>query len=347
MRGFIRKSVSDMDGYVPGEQPKDADFIKLNTNENPYSPSPQVQLVLREFSAGELRRYPDPVCAELRDAIAYIHNCRMEQVFVGNGSDEILSLCTRAFVESGQTVSYFEPSYSLYPVLAAIRDVDTEPVELGDDFQWRFPDPASAGVFFLTNPNAPTGLLYPRDQVAEFCRSFQGVVVLDEAYVHFASCDCMELALQFENVVCMRTFSKSFSLAGIRVGYAVGSPALMEALFKIKDSYNVNVLSQSLALAAIRDIDYMRRNVERIKKSRLYMCDELNSMGFAVFPSETNFLWVRHNSFEAAVLFEKLKQSRILVRHFAGRRTGEYLRITVGAEDEVEQLVRTLRKICR
>ncbi|MFW6152334.1 MAG: aminotransferase class I/II-fold pyridoxal phosphate-dependent enzyme, partial [Verrucomicrobiota bacterium] len=179
MGNYIRQSVSEMDGYVPGEQRKDSDYIKLNTNENPYPPSPEVQQVLRDFGVDRLRRYPDPVCAELRDAIAEVHGCRAEQVFVGNGSDEILSLCTRAFVDNSQTVSYFEPSYSLYRVLAEIRDVGVEPVELGVDFQWRFPDPVNAGVFFLTNPSAPTGLLYPCERVAEFCRSFDGVVVLD------------------------------------------------------------------------------------------------------------------------------------------------------------------------
>ncbi len=347
MNGYIRQSVRDLDAYAPGEQPRDPDFIKLNTNENPYPPSPAVQRVMREFSSRDLRRYPDPVCSELRDAIALLHGCSPEQVFAGNGSDEILSLCTRAFVGNSQTVSYFEPSYSLYSVLAAIRDVDTEPIELGGDFRWRFPEPANAGVFFLTNPNAPTGLLYPRDKVAEFCKAFDGVVVLDEAYVDFASDDCMELAFKFENVVCMRTFSKSYSLAGIRAGYAVGSPALIEALFKIKDSYNVNALSQAMALAAVRDIGYMQRNVERIKKSRHYLAGELEKFGCEVFPSDTNFLWMRHNSIEASELSEKLRQSRILVRHFPGGRTGDYLRITVGSEEEVEQLVGTAREICR
>jgi histidinol-phosphate aminotransferase len=157
----------------------------------------------------------------------------------------------------------------------------------------------------------------------------------------------MELALKFENVVCMRTFSKSYSLAGIRAGYAVGSPALIEALFKIKDSYNVNALSQAMALAAVRDIGYMQRNVERIKKSRHYLARELEKLGCVVFPSDTNFLWMRHNSIEAGELSEKLRQSRILVRHFPGGRTGNYLRITVGSEEEVEQLVGTASKICR
>ena len=326
-------------GYVPGEQPADSDVVKLNTNENPYEPSPGVVAALGNFGAADLRLYPDSTCSELRTAIAAMHGCEVQQVFVGNGSDEILALCTRAFVENDGGIGYFDISYSLYPVLSEIRDVRKCAVALGANFEWVAPNVEDCRLFFLANPNAPTGLLYPEEAVRGFCGEFRGVVVIDEAYVDFASRDCMHLATSFPNVIVMRTLSKSYSLAGLRIGYAVGARELIDALYKIKDSYNVGVLSQKLALAAIMDVEHMRGNAARIKATRSRMTADLEGAGFMVFPSETNFLWVKPLRCSAEEVFEGLKRQRILVRYFPEAETGDHVRITVGTDKQADMLM--------
>jgi len=342
MNPRIAARVRELSGYTPGEQPTEADVVKLNTNENPYPPSPRVAQALRELAAERLRLYPDPLCMALRRAIAAEAGCDPASVFVGNGSDEILALCTRAFVEDGGAIGYFDPSYSLYPVLAAIRGAAGRPTPLGPDFAWRAPAAEGAALFLMTNPNAPTSVRYPRAEVEAFCRSFPGVVVLDEAYVDFADEHCLDLALRLENTLALRTFSKSYSLAGLRVGYAVGPPELIAALFKIKDSYNVDALAQRLALAAFGDAAHMRANVARIRATRQRLAAELERRGFRVWPSQTNFLWVRPPERPAAELFAALRRQRILVRHFPGPRTGEFLRITVGTDAETDKLLAAL-----
>jgi histidinol-phosphate aminotransferase len=335
----VRQCVQAMAAYVPGEQPREPGLIKLNTNENPYPPSPRVAEALAGFAADSLRLYPDPACGALRDRIAAIHGCGPQQVFVGNGSDEILALSTRAFVEDDEAIGYFEPSYSLYPILARIRDVRTAPVALGDRFEWRTPPAGGSALFFLANPNAPTGMLHPRREVESFCRGYRGTVLIDEAYVDFSRAHCLDLALGGASALVMRSLSKSFSLAGLRVGYAVGPEPLVAALTKIKDSYNLDALSQRLALAALSDLEHMRRNAARIRATRERLAAALASAGFEVFPSETNFLWVRPPRLPAEELFAALRARRILVRHFPGPRTGAYLRITIGTDPDIDALI--------
>ena len=345
MSTYIAKNVAAMQAYTPGEQPQDRDLIKLNTNENPYPPSPRVALALAAFDSARLRLYPEPRNLALRRRVAAIHNCGEEQVFVGNGSDEILALATRAFVEDHGRIGYCVPSYSLYPVLAAIRNVATAPLELGPDFVWRQPEAYAADLFFLANPNAPTSLLMPGHAVREFCAGLDGVVLIDEAYVDFACTNCLALAAALPNVLVMRTLSKSYSLAGLRLGYVVGPRPLIAALYKIKDSYNVNRLTQRIAVAALSDQPHMRRNVARILATRQRLGDRLRQAGFTVFPSEANFLWVQPPVVPARDLFDRLKQEGVLVRHFAGPRTAAYLRVTVGSEGDVNRLLDTLRSI--
>ncbi len=345
---LIRASVRDLKAYVPGEQPQGRSVIKLNTNENPYPPSPAVVKALQEFNAESLRLYPNPVSAALRERIAELHNCGVDQVFAGNGSDEILALCTRAFVENNGSIGYFDPSYSLYPVLADIRDVSKRAVPLNGDFGWVTPPEDLCSLFFLTNPNAPTSMLFDKENVERFCASFRGVVLIDEAYVDFSRDDCMDLALRYENVLTMRTFSKSYSLAGSRVGYVVGDAALIEALMKVKDSYNLDGLSQCLALAALSDVEGMRANVTRIISERERLTDVLKEYDFAVCPSETNFLWVKPpDGFTAEGLFEALRKRDILIRYFPGEKTGTYVRITIGTQDEVDALLVALSDIMK
>lgn len=334
-----------MTGYVPGEQTADLQVVKLNTNENPYPPSPRIWDILAGLDLDMLRRYPDPVSGSLRRTIADLHGCAPEQVFAGNGSDEILALCTRAFVEDTGQIGYFDPSYSLYPVLAAIRDVAVCPVALGEHFEWRMPEDYACSLFFLTNPNAPTGMLYPADTVRAFCRRFRGIILIDEAYVDFSSAHGMNLALEFDHVLVLRTLSKAYSLAGLRMGYAVGAAPLIAALFKIKDSYNLDRLTQEVALAALQDQGTMRANVERVKRTRGRMASELERLGFAVCPSEANFLWVKPPRVPAPTLYRRLCEQRILVRCFSGPRVGDYLRITVGTDSQVDVLLAALRRI--
>ena len=345
MSRHVRQCVESLEAYTPGEQLRAPGLVKLNTNENPYGPSPLVAEALRSMPADDLRLYPDPVSRALRERIAAIHGCGVDQVFVGNGSDEILALCTRAFVEDDGSIGCFHPSYSLYPVLAAIRNVPSRLVELDERFQWRMPAMPDCSLFFLANPNAPTGIQYPRQVVESFCRAFRGVVMIDEAYVDFAREHDMDLALAMDNVLVMRTLSKSFSLAGLRVGYVVGPAGLVAALYKIKDSYNLDTVSQRVALAALSDLPHMQRNALRIRQSRERLAAALRGLGFDVFPSQTNFLWAQPPHLAAAELYAALKARMILVRHFPGPRTTDFLRITVGTDEEIDALLRATSEI--
>ncbi len=339
MNTFIRKSVQELEAYTPGEQPKVEGLVKLNTNENPYPPSPAVARALAGFAVDSLRLYPDPVCSALRGRIAAVHGCPAEQVFVGNGSDEVLRVCTRAFTRPGGAVASFAPSYSLYPVLAAAEEVGFREVPLADGFAWAEP-PADleASLFFLANPNAPTGVFYPVETIRSFCRRFQGVVLVDEAYVDFSGGrDCLELARSLPNVLVCRTLSKSFSLAGLRIGYAVGSAELIGALYKLKDSYNVDRLAQAIALAALEDLPWMRDNANRIAATRKRVSAELEKRGFRVIPSASNFLFVEPPAgVSAAELFADLRKKKILVRYFPGGRTGRYLRVSIGTDAQMD-----------
>jgi histidinol-phosphate aminotransferase len=336
MSDLIRKSVQAMSGYVPGEQPKGGDIVKLNTNENPYLPSASVQDILSMVDIAVLSRYPDPVCTELRKVIADLHGCAVENVFVGNGSDEILALCIRAFVERDGSVGYFDPSYSLYSVLADIEDVEKKPVALDDTFGWKMPAGYTASLFFLTNPNAPTSLRFAKVDVEAFAEGFGGVVLIDEAYADFADENCMDLAVKNANVLVARTLSKSYSLAGIRLGYCVGHAELIGALYKIKDSYNINYLTQEIARVAILDQDTMRANVQAIVETRKLVAEKLSGLGFEVCDSQTNFLWIKPSGMAAVSLFEKLREREIIVRYFGNdERTKDYLRITIGTAPEM------------
>ena len=346
MSSFIRKAVREMDGYTPGEQPSDPDVVKLNTNENPYPPSPRVKDALSKFLPETLRLYPDPLCRRLRMILSKLHKCRSEQIFCANGSDEILALATRAFVEDRGQIGYFEPSYSLYPVLSQIRGVTGVPVVLGKNFTWRMPSKLPCSLFFLANPNAPTSLMFDPSKVRSFCRRFSGVVLLDEAYADFARSHNMHLALELPNVLVMRTLSKAYSMAGLRFGYAVGATPLIEALFKIKDSYNVNRLTQELAAVALKDQACFRKNLRCVLATRRRLAKALERLGFFVHPSDTNFLWVRPPAgVDAASLYNSLRANNILVRYFDAPHTSTHLRITIGTDHQTNRLLAALAAI--
>ena len=348
----ITRSVRDLTPYVPGEQPKDAHVVKLNTNENPYPPSPKCAAILRDFDLDRLRRYPDPVFAELRARIAKMWGTTPDRVFVGNGSDEVLTLAARAFVEDNEAIGSLDPSYSLYKTLAAIRNVQFTPTPLAADFSWNgriaSRGPRTA-LFLLTNPNAPTGTCAPMAKIAAAAKRFKGVLLVDEAYADFANGNCMPLATTADNrnVIVMRTLSKSFSLAGLRVGYCIGPTDLVEALYKVKDSYNVDALAQAVALAALNDLPWMRSNVARVRKTRARVAKSLARRGWDVPESESNFLFARPAHKPAAEIFAALRAEHIYVRYFPGPRTGDRLRITIGTDAEMDEFLAAVARLDR
>ena len=348
----ITQSVRKLTPYVPGEQPKDKHVVKLNTNENPYPPSPKCAEVLKEFDLDRLRRYPDPVFTDLRARIATIWHTSPERVFVGNGSDEILTLAARAFVEDDEAIGSLDPSYSLYKTLAAIRNVAYTPTPLAADFSWngriatRGP---KTSLFLLTNPNAPTGTFTPRDKIAAAAKRFKGVLLVDEAYADFAKENCVPLATAADNcnVIVMRTFSKSFSLAGLRVGYCIGPTDLIEALYKVKDSYNVDAVAQAVALAALNDLPWMKANVAKVRKTRARVAKVLAKCGWDVPESSSNFLFARPAHRPAKEIFEKLREQHIYVRYFPGPRTGDRLRITIGTDAQMDEFLAAVASLDR
>ena len=350
----IAKSVRKLTPYTPGEQPKAKNVIKLNTNENPYPPSPACGAVLKDFDLDRLRRYPDPVFSALRERIAKIFKTVPERVFVGNGSDEILSLAAKAFVEDNEAIGSLDPSYSLYKTLAAIRNVPFIPTPLSSDFTWNGKIARRSGnvrtsLFLLTNPNAPTGVFTSAEIVASAARRLPGVFIVDEAYADFAEGNCTALAAAADNrnVIVMRTLSKSFSLAGLRLGYCIGPEPLVEALYKVKDSYNVDAAAQAIALAALGDLRWMRANTAKVRRTRVRVSRALASRGWDVLPSESNFLFARPAKKPAAELFEELRRRNIFVRYFPGARTGDRLRITIGTDGEMDELLAALAELDR
>ena len=364
---LVRPFVHKLHAYVPGEQPKIKGLIKLNTNENPYPPSPNVLTAIKAAVDGRLRLYPNPASQTLRERLAKLHRCAPENIIVGNGSDELLALATRTFVEpagltrasraegSRSAIQYFTPSYSLYPVLAAIHGARTNAVRLTSDFglpaldvlkkskAWDF----SAALTFITAPNAPSGRAYTTDELDLLCRAHHGAIVLDEAYVDFAQENALSLALKHPHVLVARTFSKAYSLCFQRVGYFIGHPELIAALDKLRDSYNVNGLGQIGALATLDDLAYYRANFRRIKATRARLTEELTGLGFDVLPSQTNFILMRPPQFAAKVWLEELRNRKILVRWFSHPDVKDYLRITIGTEAEANALVRAMQAILK
>ena len=342
----IRASVRTLTPYVPGEQPKIPGLVKLNTNENAYPPTPAIRAVLDSLRIEDFRLYPDPDCEALRARIAAVtgFGCAPGNVFVANGSDEALRLVIDAFCEPvGGSVGYVDPSYSLYPVLADIRGVEKRPVDLWPDLAWRIPAGYSASVFFLTNPNAPTGHLFDKAAVRSFCESFPGIVVIDEAYADFAGSTCADLALSLPNVLVCRTLSKAYSLAGLRLGWLVGQPALMEALYAIKDSYNIDRIAQAVACAALDDQSWMLANVVRIVATRERLAAALRARGWTVFDSATNFLWASPPPpLQAGDVFRALRERAVVVRYWSAPRLCDFLRITVGTDEQADRLLAAL-----
>lgn len=347
---FRRELLRDAAGYVPGEQPGDPEIIKLNTNECPYPPSPRVLEAIRGVTPEQLRKYPDPVSRKFREACAARYGYPdADWIVIGNGMDELLALALRTFVDPGDTVVTAYPSYSLYDVLCKLHGCSLLQSNLDDAYQLDASFFALRGrLCFLTRPNAPSGVAVPRPAVERLCREFPGIVVIDEAYADFGDDDCLDFPQRFENAIVMRTFSKSHSLAGMRIGVAAARPALIEEFLKTKDSYNMNAASQAAGLAAIEDTAHMRANVDRVRASRERLRAELLELGFAVPPSSANFLLARRTERpHARELFAALRERKILVRYFDAPGLTDCLRITVGTDAECDALTSALRELVR
>ena len=362
---LVRPLVRELHAYVPGEQPKVKGLIKLNTNENPYPPSPKVLSAMRAAIDGRMRLYPNPSAQLLREQLADLHQCSPDQIIIGNGSDELLALGVRAFVEpaangdsassesSKSRVQYFWPSYSLYPVLAETHGATPHSVPLLGDFgipsvpqlrrgkRWDF----QAALTFVTTPNAPSGRGYSTLELDALCSAMKGVVVLDEAYVDFANENALELCLKHPHVIISRTFSKAYSLCFQRIGYWVGHPELIAALHRIRDSYNVNGLGQIAASATLKRLSYYQRNFRRVTDSRSRLAEGLTGLGWNVLPSQTNFILARPPGPPARRWLEDLRRKKILVRWFASPDLELFLRITIGSNSEIDTLLKTIRSL--
>jgi len=335
-----------MTGYTPGEQPRDGQFVKLNTNENPYPPSPRVFEAIRTVATGDrLRKYPDPLGTHFRETAARVHGVDPDSILIGNGSDDILTIVTRAFVPEDGLVVAPTPSYLLYRTLADLQGARCEEVPFTPDWQLPEPWPIPHGhLTFVPNPNSPSGTVVSLKGLEQLAEQLEGPLVVDEAYVAFADVQAMSLACR-PNVIVTRSLSKSHALAGIRFGYAVASPELVRELVKVKDSYNCDVLSLAAAAAALEDADYLQETRAKIVATRERSGVELTRLGFEVCPSQANFLWCRRRDRPVKPIYEELKSRMILVRYMDYAGYGDGLRISVGTDSEIDRLLAELRQI--
>jgi histidinol-phosphate aminotransferase len=336
--------------YVPGEQPAATDVIKLNTNENPYGPSPRALAAIREETSASLRLYPDPEATVLKSALAEYHAITPRQVFVGNGSDEVLAHIFHGLLKQPDPVLFPEITYSFYPVYCALYEIAFATIPLTGDFEIDLDDYArkNGGVIFA-NPNAPTGIGLPRDAIETLLQRNTGsVVVVDEAYVAFGGGSVVDLIDRYDNLLVVQTLSKSHALAGLRVGFAFGDPSLVDALDRVKNSFNSYPLDRLAivgAVAAITDRDYFETTRRQVIATRERLVADLRHLDFAVLPSQTNFVFTSHPSHAAADLAHALRQRSIVVRHFSQNKIANYLRITVGTDGQVAALIGALTEI--
>jgi histidinol-phosphate aminotransferase len=342
----IRSDIRAMAGYVPGEQLNDPDIVKLNTNENPYPPSPRVFEAVRAALTGDrLRKYPQPLGDTFRRAAGRVLNVDPDSILIGNGSDDILTILTRAFVPEGGLVLAPTPSYILYKSLAEIQGARFETVPFTADWQLPRSWPAGGHITFLPNPNSPSGTVVSLAEVERLAAAVAPApLVLDEAYADFADANGLSLLGRVPNLVVTRTLSKSYALAGIRFGFAVADPAVVRELVKVKDSYNCDVLSLAAATAAVEDQEYFRETRARIVATRGRLAAALAALGFDVTPSHANFVWCRRPDRPVKPLYEELKRRKVLVRYmnYAGT---DGLRVTVGSDAETDRLLAELRSI--
>jgi len=345
---FVRANVRDMQGYTPGEQPGAGErVVKLNTNENPFAPSDKVMQAIAQVEPEMLRRYPDPMANRFRAAAAKVLGLAPDMIVAGNGSDDILTIATRTFVRPGGVLASPEPTYSLYPVLARLEEARYVPVPWEKD--WSLPTEAlvdtKADAIYLANPNAPSGTFVSPLKVEELARHFSGLVLIDEAYVDFADDNCLTLVREYANVVISRTLSKAYSLAGLRFGYAVAQPHVIEQMVKVKDSYNVDAISVVAAAAAIQDQEYAQRTWEFVRSERQRLSSELTQLGWTVAKSQANFILATAPNGRGKDTYLGLKQQGILVRYFDKPGLTDKIRITVGQSQENNALLAGIKAL--
>ena len=350
MNPFWTALARELTPYVPGEQPRIANLVKLNTNESPYPPSPAALEAIRAAAADTLRLYPDPEATELRETLAAYHNVTANQVFVGNGSDEVLAHTFAGLLKHDAPLLFPDVTYSFYPVYARLYDMRHETVPLDADMRVRIDDyRRPAGAIVIANPNAPTGIALPIEDVARLADEHADIpVVIDEAYVDFGATSALTLLEGRPNLLVVRTMSKSRALAGLRVGYAIGDPGLIEALTRVKDSFNSYPLgrpAQVGAIASVSDDAHFRAGVAKVVEGRQAMTEGLIGLGFEVLPSSANFVFARHGVLSGAEWAKALRARAVLVRRFAKPRIADHLRITVGTEVEIGRLLAACRAI--
>ena len=342
------KNIRKVVPYTPGEQPNQPDMIKLNTNENPYPPAPKVQQVLKEMDAGDLRLYPDPSAGALVKAIADYYGLNEDQVFVGVGSDDVLAMSFLTFFNGEKPVLFPDITYSFYDVWAELFRIPYERPALDDSFHIKKEDyfKENGGIIF-PNPNAPTGVEFPLQDIEEILKANPGsVVIVDEAYIDFGAHSALPLISKYDNLLVVQTFSKSRSMAGMRIGFACGNPVLIKYLNDVKysfNSYTMNRTSLAAGVAAIGDRDYFEDTCQKIMDTREWTQKELKTLGFTFQDSKANFIFAAHKTCPAKQIFEALRAKHIYVRYFAKPRIDNYLRITIGTREEMEQLIRFLK----
>jgi len=353
----VRNAICQIAGYTPGEQPQDSGWIKLNTNENPYPPSPRVVEAIRQAASSRLNIYPDAMATPFRRAAAELFDLDPDWILPANGSDENLTIIVRTACDPGQLIAYPYPSYILYETLAQIQDCRVERLALNDSFAWSPTDAAQmrqrTRVFFVPNPNSPTGNVWSTDSLLDLLPN-DGLLVLDEAYADFMNTPHRGELLHDkrfdQRLVITRTLSKSYSLAGIRFGFSIAHPDLTAQMLKAKDSYNCDAVSIAAATAAIQDQDWMLSNRAKILATRSRLAGQLPELGFTAYDSDANFIWTQHESGQQQTIYEQLKARRVLVRHIrfpgAGRDGGvlDGLRITIGTDAEIDQLLNALQE---
>ena len=350
MSRFWSRLTHDLKPYVPGEQPRIADLVKLNTNESPLGPSPRVLEAIRGEAADSLRLYPDPQASALCSALAAYHKVRPEQVFVGNGSDEVLAHAFAALLKHDAPLLFPDITYSFYPVYCRLFGIAYEAVPLDEAMRIRLADyRRTAGAIIVPNPNAPTGVALSRAEIASLLQQHPDApVVIDEAYVDFGAETAIPLVASHPNLLVVQTMSKSRALAGLRVGYAIGDSGLIEALTRVKDSFNSYPLgrpAQAGAIAALEDEAWFQNSRASVIAGRERLNQGLARLGFEVLPSSANFLFARHPAHQGAALAAALRQRAVIVRHFAAPRISDYLRITVGTDGQTDRLLSALSEI--
>ena len=344
-----RENLIKIEPYVAGEQSKSPNLIKLNANENAYPPSPKTKEVLENLNIAKLRKYPDAMGEPLKSTLAEYYGLKKGQIFVGNGSDDVLAAAFRAFFNSDKPIFYPDITYSFYPVWCDLMKVPYELKKLNDDFTINTEDyyAENGGVIF-PNPNAPTSIGMGLDKVRDILDHNQDViVVIDETYVDFGGETALPLLDEYKNLVITRTFSKSRSLAGIRLGFAMASEELVSYMNAVKDSYNtypLDTVAMAVGTASVKDEKYFRDTLDKIIKTREKVSKELEELGFEVFPSQTNFLFTKHKTAKSVDIFEYLKTKEIFIRHFSAPRVNEYLRITVGTNEEMKKMMTEIKK---